>query len=239
MSTRAADDAPTGWAGPPVLLTRPRAASERTAAALAPIGCLVAPLLAYVCKGAAPRSARALLLTSAQGVAAWAAAGGAAGLPAWCVGPRTADLARAAGHDVRGQAATAEALAALVPPGAPSLVHARGAHVAGDLAGALRARGLEVAEAVLYEAVARPLSEAARARARAGPVVAPAYSPRAARRLGNEWPADALHHLMPVALSDAVARALPVPPVAVAAAPEGAAMLDAIRSAVEGAGGTV
>ena len=223
---------------PPVLLTRPRAASDRVARTLAPLRCVISPLLAYECSGQAP-AADGLLFTSAQGVAAWVAAGGRTGRPAWCVGPRTAAAARVAGFGPVAHAADVAGLARLVPDDAPPLVHARGRHIAGDLAGALRARGLTVAEAVLYEAVPRPLSGAARTAIRAGPVVAPVYSPRSARLLGNEWPRAALGHMVAVALSAAVAEALPVPPVAVARAPEGEAMLEAIRSAVEGAGGTV
>ncbi|UWQ22373.1 uroporphyrinogen-III synthase [Jannaschia sp. W003] len=216
----------------PVLLTRPRPASERVAVALG-VPCIIAPLLEIVAVGAPPE-AEALLLTSAHGVDAWAEGGGARGLPTWCVGPRTAERARAAGLDVRGTAADAAALAAMVPEDAPPLLHARGADVRGDLAARLRARGLRVAEAVLYEARARPLTEEALALARAGPVLAPVYSPRSARLLGNEWPRGALGNLRAVALSGAVARALPVPPLAVAARPDGAAMIDALRREIAG-----
>ena len=217
---------------PPVLLTRPLADARRFAAALG-VPCVLAPLFEVAFLRPAPE-ARALLLTSANAVAAWVEGGGARGLPAWCVGPRTAARARAAGLDVRGVAATAEALARLVPADAPPLLHARGAAVRGDLAGRLRARGLRVGEAVLYEARPLPLSDEARALARAGPVLAPVFSPRGALRLGGAWPPEALGHLRAVALSPAVGRALPVPPVAVARRPDGGAMRQAVLDAMGG-----
>ena len=214
----------------PILLTRPAGDSERFARRLG-LPCMIAPLLEVVHLGPAPR-AEALLLTSANAVAAWVAGGGARGLPAWCVGPGTAARAREAGLDVRGVAPTAAALAAAVPDGAPPLLYVRGVEARGDLVGALRARGVEARETVLYEALARPLDEAAARLARAGPVLAPVFSPRSAGLLAAGWPDGALGHLRAVALSGAVAAALPVAPVAVAARPDGAAMVEAVRAAI-------
>ena len=219
-------------ATPPILLTRPRADAERFAAALG-LPCVVAPLLEIVATGPVP-AAEALLLTSANGVAAWRDGGGARELPTWCVGDRTAGLAAAAGLEVRGWAADAEALARVVPADAPPLTHARGHHVRGDLAARLRARGLRVAEAVLYEAKPVPLTEEARVLALAGPVVAPVFSPRSAALLVDAWPPLAMGHLRAVALSPAVAAALPGPPAAVAARPDAAAMRDAVRAVANG-----
>ena len=214
----------------PILLTRPRADSERFARMLG-LPCTIAPLSEVAFVAPAPR-AEALLLTSGNAVAAWVAGGGALGLPAWCVGERTAALAAEAGLDVRGWAPDAAALAAMMPCTAPPLVHARGAQVRGDLAGRLRARGLVVSEAVLYEARALPFASAARRLALAGPVLAPVFSPRGAALLGAAWPPGASGHLRAVALSDAVADALPVTAVAVAERPDARAMVAAVRGAI-------
>ncbi|KIT15396.1 uroporphyrinogen-III synthase [Jannaschia aquimarina] len=217
---------------PPVLLTRPLAQSEAFAARLG-MDCVISPLLEIVFTGRAPE-AEALIATSANGVAAWIAAGGATGLPVWCVGPGTARAAREAGLRVVGMSRNATYLAEDMPDGQPPLTHVRGAHVATDLAGALRVRGMQVAEAVLYEAQARPLSDAARTLARAGPVVVPVFSPRSARLLGNEWPADALSNLRAVAISEAAAEGLPVSPAAIADRPDGEAMVSAVLGTIGG-----
>lgn len=216
---------------PPVLLTRPEPESLRFAVCLG-VPTLISPLLRIERRRGPVPAADALLLTSGHGVAAWVEAGGARSIPAWCVGPRTAAAARAAGLDVRATAADAVALADIVPDDAPPLLHARGAHTRGGLAGRLRARGLRVAEAVVYDAVAVPLTEEARRAARAGPVVAPVFSPRTACLLAEAWPEGALGHLHAVALSPAVARALPVPPFRVATRPDGAAMAEATLAAL-------
>ena len=215
----------------PVLLTRPRPDAERFARALG-LTCTIAPLMEVAFTAPAPR-AQALLFTSANGVAAWRAGGGARGLHAWCVGPRTARAARLAGLVVRGVAANAAVLARIVPAGAPPLVWARGVHARGDPAGTLQARGLVVTEAILYEARSLPLGPAGTALARAGPVVAPVFSSRAAQLLSAAWPLEALPHLRAVALSPAVAEALPVPSV-VAERPDGDAMLRATLAAIHG-----
>ena len=58
-------------------------------------------------------------------------------------------------------------------------LHPRGAHVAGDIAGALRRAGHVAREAVVYDQLAQPLSETARALlAGDAPVIVPLMSPR-------------------------------------------------------------
>ena len=217
----------------PVLLTRPEPAAAETAADLRARGVgpvIVAPLMRRVLLPVPPVPG-GVLLTSRAGVAAWAAGGDGGAWPAWCVGPRTAAEARAAGLDLRGHAADAAALAEAIPEDAPPLIHLRGAQ-GGGLAPRLRARGLAAAEAVVYRQDPAPLSPEARAAVEAGPVVAPVYSPRAARLLGNDCPPHALPHLRPVAISPAAAAALPraVPSARVAARPDGAAMLEAVEA---------
>ena len=215
----------------PVLLTRPRPESQRFAAALG-VPCEISPLLRIEFTGLAAPEAAALLFTSANGVGAWVAGGGATGLPVWCVGTRTADAAREAGFEVRGIARDADALVASVPDDAPSLLRVRGEHARGCVARRLADRGLRMEEAVMYRARALPLTDRARALAVSGPVVAPIFSPRSAQLLSGAWPQGMLPHLKVVAMSGAVAAALPVAPVAVAARPDAAAMREATLAAL-------
>ena len=224
---------------PPVLLTRPRAASDALALRLRAAGARVvlSPLLAIRHADALPPLAPALIFTSANGVEAYAALGGTGGRPTWCVGPGTAEAARAAGLDVRGWAADAAALARAIPADAPPLLHLRGAVQRGDLVGALRARGLAAEGAAIYRQDLVPLGSAAR-RALADAAIVPLYSPRTAAAFARACPPDAWPRLTLLSLSAAVAAALPRPS-RVAETPDGAAMWRMLSealhlSAVEG-----
>ena len=231
----------------PILLTRPRAQSEALADTLRAAGAgpvLIAPLIEIAWGGRLPEVPGGAVLTSGNAVRAWRALGGGSGLPAWVVGYGTAAAARAAGFDVRGVAPDAAALAATVPANAPPLVHLRGAVQRGDLAGALRSRGVVASDAVIYRQEARPLTTPALKMLAAGPTLVPLFSPRTAALFRSACPDDCLPHLRVVALSAAVAAESPVPPLRVADTPDGPAMLRAIlanlqASAVEGRGRSV
>ncbi len=222
----------------PLLLTRPRAASDRVAARFKGDAArvVVSPLLRIELRGV-PEVTGGVLLTSRHAVAAWQAADGPAGLPAWVVGPATAEAARAAGFDVRDVAPTAVALAEMVPLDAPPLVHLRGEVQRGDLAAALRERGITANDCVVYDQVAHHLTDEALALLRSGSVVVPLYSPRSATIFGDECPQAILGNVRAVCLSDAVAEACPVTPVLIANRPDGAAMDQVIRSALAAIGG--
>lgn len=233
----------------PVLLTRPRADAERLADRLRAGGAErveIAPLTRIVPLPVPDLpEGHGVLFTSGNAVAAFeVACGTGADRPAWVVGPRTAARARAAGFDVKGMAAHAAALAVAVPQDAPPLLHLRGTVARGDLAGALRSRGIEASSVVIYAQEAIPLTRAALGLIAAGPVLAPLYSPQVARLLMRACP-EALHrNLRPVCLSEAVAEACTMPPLAVSVCPEGEAMLVAILanlvpSPVEGRGPSV
>ena len=222
----------------PILLTRPEAQARATAEQLRAAGIAapieVAPLMRieHLPLPAIPDGA-ALVLTSANGVAAWRAGGGTGWRDAFVVGARTAAAARDAGLRVRHVAADADALASAVPGDAGPVVHLHGAHVRGDLRGALTARGIAAESAIVYAQEARPLTWSARALIAAGPVLCPLYSPRTARLLAAALPEGGGGNLRVVALSAAVAAAAPVPPVATAARPDGAAMERAIIGAFD------
>lgn len=200
---------------PTLLLTRPLAAAQRFHAACEaalgePISALLSPLMAIrPIPVALTERPAALLLTSENGAAA---AGDPLlrGLPAWCVGPRTAAAAQRMGLSAVEAGPDAEALLARLlaaPPSGP-LLHLRGEHARGDLAARLRKGGLEASEVVAYRQEALPPTPEARV-ALDGPglLVVPLFSPRSALLLGA-WSPHA--PLRVIAMSGAVAQAAKV-----------------------------
>ena len=215
---------------PVLLLTRPEADARRFEArvrALAPGDwrAVVSPLLEIVplAEPAAPGGVP--VFTSAHAVF-FAGSGG--GRPAWCVGPRTAAEARAAGWAPREGGGDAEALLAAIHASPPEpLIHPRGVHARGDLAARLRAAGREVEERIVYDQRALPLTgEAQAALDGTAPVVAPVFSPRSAALL-----LDAVGNpsapFRVIAVSAAAAEPLRRWSPVVAARPDGEAMADA------------
>lgn len=183
----------TAQSRPVILLTRPEPAAARFAAALRDrlpgAEVLVAPLIA-------PRllspplppvwgdgQVRGLIFTSETGVAGFARIAADRSLPAYCVGPHTADVARAAGFTAHAGGGDAEAVVAeltALRPAAP-LLHARGRDARGAIAARLSAAGIETGELIVYEQQEQPLSAPALALlAGNAPVVAPLFSPRTA-----------------------------------------------------------
>jgi len=231
-----------------VLLTRPQAQSDRFAAALrarfgAGLAVVIAPVLRIVPRGPLPVLAvtDTLIFTSENGVAAYAALGGAPGRQAFCVGPRTAEAAAAAGLAPETGPGDAAALARAVAAAAPGgrVWHLHGVHVTGDLAGDLRARGLDAEGAAIYDQIATGLPGAARwLLADRAPVAVPVFSARTAQLLAPEL-AAARAPLRLAAMSPAVAEALPRPSgaaIEVAARPDAEAMVAALAQLGVGAG---
>ena len=149
-----------------LLLTRPDADAQRTAAALRALGheAIIAPLLRIAVTadaeiGSGPWAA--ILITSANAahaIATHTAVTQFHALPVFTVGQRSAQAMAAAGFaDVSsadgGVAELAHLAAARVAPGA-SLLYLAGEDRSGDLAGDLGARGFAVQTAVIYRAVA-------------------------------------------------------------------------------------
>ncbi|MBF9030639.1 uroporphyrinogen-III synthase [Rhodobacterales bacterium HKCCE3408] len=204
---------------PLVLLTRPRAQSERFATTLADafgedIEIAILPLQEIVPTGAVPSldGIGALIFTSENGVRVFADASGERDLPAWCVGPRTEAVARDLGFDPRAGGGDAAALVTtiLAAPDDGPLLHLRGAHARGEIAERLRAAGRDAREAVIYRqeerAPDRPIAPMANART----VIVPLFSPRSAAlfaAIQSGAPGD----WRLVCLSEAVAEALPEP----------------------------
>lgn len=229
-----------GTTEPTLLLTRPLPAARRFLAACEAargrsIPAILSPVMAIrsVPVALAERPA-ALILTSENG-AARAGGLGLRALPAWCVGPRTAAVARAQGLDPVEAGPDVEALLAALfaarPPG--PLLHLRGEHAQGEVAARLRAAGIEAREAVAYRQEALPATQEARAALDArGLLVVPLFSPRSAALLAGWHPRAPLRVVAP---SEAVARAaaaLRPERLDLAAAPDGDAMQAATLQAL-------
>jgi uroporphyrinogen-III synthase len=122
---------------------------------------VLAPLLSIVPCGYDTNTddAQAIIFTSSNGVRAFPDVVGARDRIVLTVGDATAEAARDAGFkDVRSADGDVESLAALahtsLDPAKGKLIHIAGDHVAGDLAGALRAAGFVVERRFAYASVA-------------------------------------------------------------------------------------
>src|SRR5271170_3214259 len=148
------------------LVTRPREEAETLAAAVAARGveALIEPLMkVHFRTAAAPDLAgvQAVLCTSANGVRAFAQASSERRLPLLGVGDATAARARSEGFvsvgNAGGDAADLVRLVATqLDPRGGRLLYVCGSAVAGDVFGALHARGFTVERSVLYET--RPIA---------------------------------------------------------------------------------
>ncbi|MEE2526584.1 uroporphyrinogen-III synthase [Hyphobacterium sp. HN65] len=207
-----------------VLITRSEPGASQTAERLKRRGAepVIAPLLRIRFIEDVVQSlekTHALLFTSPNAVRAWLADRSETDLPAFCVGDSTAAEAEAAGFSrVRSAGGDVGDLLDLcearLVPGRHRLLYLRGQHTSGDLAGALQARGFEVDEAIVYEAVAEnklPLS-AARVIRRRELAVALFHSRRAAiafTALTEEADlSDYLNTVIAVAISEKAAEGL-------------------------------
>lgn len=193
---------------PTILLTRPRAASERFAADLDGADVVIAPLMEIIGTGAevALNGIDALILTSENAVRFVPAA-----TPlSYCVGPRTAEAARAMGLQAEILGPDADGLVQTLADRRPDgrLLHLHGVHTRGDIAARLSEAGIKVdAIAVYDQQEVAPNALFTAALDQAGLIV-PLFSPRsaalfarAATRVRNDTRL--------IALSPAVANALP------------------------------
>lgn len=147
-----------------VLVTRPIDDAKKTAAKLEALGHepILCPLLTIRPLDGPQillQDIAGLLVTSANGIRAFAARSAVRDIPVYAVGAQSAAEARALGfsrvkHSDGDARALAQLVAASVDPGHGILLHAAGADRRGGLADRLRADGFRVREDVLYEAVA-------------------------------------------------------------------------------------
>jgi uroporphyrinogen-III synthase len=236
-----------------VLVTRAEGDVERLAARLAERGheSVIESLMSIRFRPEAARGigpfldgVQAVLFTSANGVRAFTEATERRDFRAFAVGDATATAARVAGFaEVTSAGGAVDDLAKLVigrlKPKAGALFHAAASVTAGDLQGLLEAAGFSARRAVLYEAVeSERLSDATRAAiARHEIAAALFFSPRNAATFVRLAPdlEEGCQHMVAVALSSAIAEKLaPLPwrRIAVAAAPNEAALLAALDSSM-------
>ncbi|MBW8880032.1 MAG: uroporphyrinogen-III synthase [Asticcacaulis sp.] len=146
-------------AGPVVWITRTPDGAKGTAKAIAALGgeAVLAPVLKVVTLKPLidPHSFDAVILTSRNGLSAFAALVTRRSITAWCVGEATAEAARAAKfQSVMSAAGDVDALKQLIidtADKASRLFYAAPKEPAGDLGGELRAAGFLVREAAVYE----------------------------------------------------------------------------------------
>ncbi len=179
-------------------MTRPAARSDRFAQALRAqfgddLNIVIAPVMRI--ESCAPPDAvppqTDVIFTSASAVAALCDQMPAPGTAAFCVGTATTQAARAEDWQASCVGPDADALVAGLlrdPPSRP-LIHMRGTHARGDVAGRLSANGVPCAECVVYRQVAETLTVPAQKLLKsASPVIVPLFSPRSARLLSDKLP---------------------------------------------------
>jgi uroporphyrinogen-III synthase len=221
-----------------LLLTRPRAASERFSAEIIrrdlPLDIVIAPLMEIVATDPPPPLpvGAELIFTSSNAVGL---AGRGAGQRAWCVGARTASAATQAGFDGVVAGFSADDLVALLNDERPGarLVHLRGRHQRGDVADRLAAAGLSVTSHVVYEQVAVPPDASFTAALTKAPLLVTLFSPRSAelfaKAAGPSWQPGPDCTI--VTLSPAVRAVLPTewrPNTVVSQRADGPSILDAV-----------
>ncbi|MBI1417247.1 MAG: uroporphyrinogen-III synthase [Limimaricola sp.] len=220
---------------PILLITRPEPAAQRfldevTAELGAAPSALISPLTAIApleAKWTGPSPA-ALVLTS-ENAARRAGALGLTGLPAYCVGARTAQAANEAGLVPRSADGDAAKLLEMILQEAPKgrLLYLRGEDVSAPLADKLGEAGLTCDEVIVYRQVQQPLTSAARAAmAGAMPVLVPLFSARGAAALADAAQGgQAPLHLVAISQTVATAAAaIPNVEIAIAARPDAPAM---------------
>jgi len=220
---------------PILLVTRPEPEGRRFLQAVqdagaGPFRAFIAPVLEIRALTVAVQSAdlAGIILTSAHGAHAANRLGLPRGLTAWCVGDRTADVAREAGFAPISAQGDADDLVALIMSQGPEapMLHLRGAHVRGDVAARLNAAGLTCREAVVYDQAEMPLTAEALAALQGDvPVVLPLFSPRSATILKDAGPFMAPLHVLAISPAAAEAANGLGPETRVAAASTGPAMV--------------
>lgn len=205
-----------------LLLTRPAEDSERIVGMLPEYEAIIAPVLRIEPVDHDSEKlmhAPGLVFTSAHAIPA---SGPGNGRLAICVGVRTGSVARDAGFDVQQGSGTADSLLGLIAAASVPLLHPHGRHIA---------RRLPVEGMIVYDQLAHPLNDAARAwLADRESLVLPVFSARSARILSAEL-RDATAPVILVALSDQVAEAFeaPVSEQFIAKTPDICCMLDMLR----------
>jgi len=149
-----------------------------------------------------------LIFSSENAVHAIAGQITGSGQCAYCVGDRTADMARDAGFTAISAQGSAYDLIERISADSPSnaLVYLHGNITRVDIAKALREKGLNISANLVYDQVPRPLTfDAETALLGATPVLIPLFSPRSAALMANHAK-TAKAPLFIAAFSEAVAQ---------------------------------
>jgi len=222
----------------PLLMTRPRAASETFVASLSSdlrshVTPIYSPLIRIAGLGVRETltASDAAVFTSTNGVVHGPSG---QGRPAYCVGAATTAAALKKGWNAQMRGETAGALVANLVQNRPPerLIHLSGVHTRGDICTKLKACGFLAHNIAVYDQIAQPLSADARAAIEAGnPLLVPLFSPRTSAQFLRE--ASSPKSVYVVALSTAVAQELQATSfagVTVASAPNADAMRAALAS---------
>ena len=221
-----------------LLLTRPRAASERFAVQLREelgiTDIVISPLLEieFLPIGNVPKDAL-IVFTSRNGVEAWAHSQLVAQRNCICVGQATADAARDLGFETHVSGGTVDHIYADLCKDSheTEIIHIHGRHTRGDLVERLASEGLQASGMIAYEQKTLELSEEARALLIGGaPVIVPLFSPRSAAQFASSGPFGPQIDI--IAISQAAAD--PCPDARIAPSPDARGMIAAISSGYAG-----
>ncbi len=224
---------------PTLLLTRPKAASERFAALIkSRIGDRVAICTSPLMEIRASTDpidvgdAKGLIITSMHGVLVASAATTRRDLPMFCVGRATCQAAVDAGWTAVMAGHTADSLVdgilAVAPEG--PLLHLRGSHSYGDVAGRLSMAHIPTSDRIVYDQALIDLSDEAKDLLLGEtPVIVPLFSQRSAAQFEKQAQGSAPLHF--VALSHAVAAEISAESL-IAAQPDARAMAETIEKLV-------
>ena len=196
-----------------LVLTRPEEASRRFLAAVetcmgAPVAHILSPAIEIedVAHGPIPKDTKSVILTSEQAALRARGAGARAGMKAWCVGDRTAEVARREGFAAVSAGGDVEALIAAILEAQPDspLAHIRGEQTTGDVSARLTKAGLITHDLEVYRQKDCTLSpEIFEALAGGETLVVPLFSPRSAEAFLRQ--AKPTAPLRVIAMSQAVA----------------------------------
>ncbi|MEM1275260.1 MAG: uroporphyrinogen-III synthase [Pseudomonadota bacterium] len=234
----------------PILLTRPLADSKRLAALLEEDGIesLIWPLTRIepvALSDPLPKGIDGLLITSGHGIRAFASLDARRDLPVFCVGQRTAEIARSLGFAMVLNAEGDGAALARFAAGAPCrhFFYPRGREVSHDLARLLAPGGKRVTDRVVYEALATgaPAAPVEAAFATGAFSAVTLWSARNAEIFSDWITANAvsLRKTALIAISQQVANAaddLDFKKTVIAARPNAPSMIDAIENVRLGEG---
>ncbi len=196
-----------------LILTRPKAASDRFIASLSTeisekVGIIRSPLIEIVGLPAQIdwNGVRGVIFSSSNGVRY---AGPGRGLPAYCVGTATTEAAREAGWDaIRAGRDADELVQFLIEAKPPSpLLHLAGVYRWGDVHVRLNEQGIAAQIVEVYDQQLRSLNKKALAALQSGlPMLVPLFSPRTAKEFAAQYRGTGPLHL--VAISDQVMNEL-------------------------------